>query len=107
MPIGLTAAGELVFPMSCEPVLAKIRGPAGTENPQAKPTGVNPPEKPETFVASPPIIEIKPAHNSRVVSGPVVEEKKVGPAASYRKRLSGKQRRSRPSSVETTGSINR
>jgi hypothetical protein len=58
MPIGMTAAGEMVFPIQCAALIAHERGKAieqkpvlANEAPSAKPSGAATPEKPAEAAA--------------------------------------------------------
>ena len=68
MPIGMTTAGEIVFPIQCKEFIERHRGaaveqkPAGEQKPaavQAKPDAVE--EKPAAVDAKPAAVEEKPA----------------------------------------------
>jgi len=68
MPIGMTTAGEIVFPIQCKEFIERHRGAAVEQKPsveqkpaavQAKPDAVE--EKPTTVEAKPAAVEAKPA----------------------------------------------
>ena len=62
MPIGLTASGEIVFPIQCKEFIDRERGKAAEQNPPAgagKPTMAD--EKPAAAEQKPAVAEEKPA----------------------------------------------
>src|SRR5258705_365376 len=68
MPIGMTTAGEIVFPIQCKEFIERPRGAAGENKPpgekkpapaQAKPAAAE--EKPAAVEARPAAVEQKPA----------------------------------------------
>jgi BA14K-like protein len=61
MPIGMTTAGEIVFPIQCKEFIERHRGAAVEDKPAAeqKPTAVQ--AKPAAVEEKPAIVEAKPA----------------------------------------------
>ena len=60
MPIGLTAKGELVFPMQCQELLERHRGPVASQDPV--PTNSTPSPMPKERQAAEPA---RPAHDEK------------------------------------------
>jgi hypothetical protein len=105
MPIGLTARGDLVFPMQCRELIERERGPIPEEKqqiseprPQAEPLGKTAPAEKVTPVAVAPV-EVTPADAAATAQ----------PPERARKRLSRAERRKQQgpapaSDPQTTGS---
>ena len=115
MPIGLTARGDLVFPMQCRELIERERGPIPEEKqqiseprPQAEPLGKTAPAEKVTPVAVAPVA-VAPAAVAPVEATPADATAAAQPPERARKRLSRAERRKQQapppaSDPQTTGS---
>src|SRR5258705_13217365 len=60
MPIGMTTAGEIVFPIQCKEFIERHRGAAGGDKPAAEPKPGAGPAKPAAAEEKPAAVEAKP-----------------------------------------------
>jgi hypothetical protein len=61
MPIGMTTAGEIVFPIQCKEFIERHRGAAVEEKPAAEQKPAAVPAKPAAVEEKPAAVEAKPA----------------------------------------------
>jgi outer membrane biosynthesis protein TonB len=122
MPIGLTARGDLVFPMQCRELIERERGPIPEEKkqvseprsqpePSAKtaptekitPVAVAPAEKVTPVVAVAPV-EVTPAEKDTAATGQAQERARKRLARTERRKLQGPAPAAAASDPPTTGS---
>jgi hypothetical protein len=115
MPIGLTARGDLVFPMQCRELIERERGPIPEEKQQI--SGSRPQQEPAVKIAPVEAVKMAPAEKVTPVAAAPVEAVPADAATTgqpqerARKRLAKAERRKPPapaaapvSDPQTTGS---
>jgi len=121
MPIGLTARGDLVFPMQCRELIERERGPIPEEKqqiseprPQQEPSAKTAPAEKVTPVAVAPAEKVTPVAVAPVAVTPAEKDAAAAPGQAQeraRKRLARAERRKQQgpataaaSDPQTTGS---